>query len=161
MTSLINRVRKNCTTQSSATTPLRSPISSDDDLNDEFLHQELLRHPSETDRSERVENKNVDVERIKTVLEHAREFATLKGVSVIKVKTFAKRLGLRTTQTKRQHAKFTDRLSFGLTKRERTLVVKESQETPPTTLFKFGGREDGLLYASNSSKSPVSLGRSP
>ena len=99
MTSLINRVRKRCTTQSSATTPLRSPISSDD-LSDEFLHQELLRHPSETDRSERVENKNVDVERIKGVLEDAREFATLKCVSVRKVKAFAKRLGLRITQSK-------------------------------------------------------------
>lgn len=160
MTSLINRVRKRCTTQSSATTPLRSPISSDD-LSDEFLHQELLRHPSETDRSERVENKNVDVERIKGVLEDAREFATLKCVSVRKVKAFAKRLGLRITQSKRQHSTFTDRLCFGLTKRVRRLVVKESQDTPPTTLFKFRGRKDELLFASNSNKSPVSLRRSP
>ena len=156
MASLINRVHEKCAKAVPSVSFLTgSPHSSDSHIDEDpdrytvRIHEELLRHPSEMSVEETiVENKKRDVNGNVTDVGRVREFATAKGVSLAHLKQLAKVLGLAVTQSKRQSSSFVDRQSFGFPKSTRSLVVRETNTTPPRTLFKFRGRKDGLFFAS-------------
>ena len=149
MASLSKRVQITCNIIPSANNSAVPPGSSDS--NSEGYHATWAewQNPNENmNLSERVgdsSHKEDVPAAMQTVLTDATEFASKTGVSADALKLLAKRLGLSITQTKRANKTFDDRLGFGLPKSYRKLFTTE---TPPRTLFKFGGQPDGLFFAS-------------